>query len=73
MNKVREFYLKQAIYQVKIGNNEVTLLMNYSANEYEIVGNKSKKIADIAKSLLSKKHGVNFAYKFNAKMGEDNL
>ena len=68
MNQVNKFYLKYAVYQVEVDGVEVVLLMNYSGNTYEVMGNASAKIREMAVGMLAKKHGVNFAYKFNAKM-----
>lgn len=73
MNQVNKFYLKQAVYQVEVDGNEAALLMDYAGNKYEVVGRESEKVREIAKMLLSKKHGVNFAYKFNGKIDEENL
>jgi len=73
MNQVTKFYLKQAVYQVEIDRVESALIMDYVGNKYEIVGVKSEKAKEIARLLLVKKHGVNFAYKFDGKIKEENL
>lgn len=68
MNQISKFYLKHAVYQVEIGGVEGTILVNYGGNSYETVGISQGKVAGIASQLLAKKHGVNFAYKFDDKM-----
>ncbi len=73
MNQVNKFYLKQAIYQVEVDEQEVALLLDYGGNKYEVLGGSVPKVEEIAKMLLNKKHGVNFAYKFNGKIEENNL
>ena len=73
MNQVNKFYLKQAIYQVEIDGQEAVLLLDYSGNKYEVVGRNHPKVGEIAELLLGKKHNVNFAYKFNGKIDEENL
>ena len=73
MNQVNKFYLKHAVYQVEIDGQEVALLLDYSGNKYEVVGGDNPKVEEIAKLLLGKKHNVNFAYKFNGKIDEENL
>jgi hypothetical protein len=72
MKQVSKFYLKQAVYQVEVGGREAVLLMNYSGNTYEVVGYKSGVVEQIAQALLSKKHGINFAYKFASLGGSRN-
>ncbi len=72
MNHVKQFYLKQAVYQVEVDGKNVALLMDYSGNKYEVIGPKIEKVDEIAQIMLAKKHGVNFAYKF-AKMKEENI
>lgn len=73
MNQVNKFYLKQAVYQLEINGEESVLIMDYGGNRYEVVGVKNDKAKEIASMLLAKKHGVNFAYKFNGKINEENL
>jgi len=73
MNKVNKFYLKQAVYQVDIDGHEGVILVNYGTNNFEAVGIGREKVSVIARQLLAKKHGVNFAYKFDAKMKGHNL
>lgn len=73
MNQVNKFYLKQAIYQVEVDKKEVALLLDYAGNKYEILGGENKKVEEIAQTLLNKKHGVNFAYKFNGKIEDSNI
>lgn len=72
MNNVNKFYLKHAVYQVEVDGVEVALLMDYGGNKYEVVGQESPKIVEIARLMLGKKHNVNFAYKFSAKGGPGN-
>ncbi len=67
MNQVNKFYLKQAVYQVEVDGSEYALLMDYAGNKYEVIGKDNSRIDEIATALLSKKHGVNFAYKFSAQ------
>jgi hypothetical protein len=73
MNQVNKFYLKLAVYQVEIDGHEAALLMNYSDNTYDVVGVRSAKIDEIASLMLNKKHAINFAYKYNGKIDENNL
>jgi hypothetical protein len=73
MNQVSKFYLKQAVYQVEVDGQEAALLMDYAGNKYEIVGAKTPKLDEIAHLMLNKKHAINFAYKYNGKIEEDNL
>lgn len=73
MNQVNKFYLKQAVYQVEVDGQEAALLMDYSGNKYEVVGVRTPKIDEIASLMRNKKHAVNFAYKFNGKIDEENL
>jgi hypothetical protein len=70
---VNKFYLKQAVYQVEVDGVESALLMDYADNKYEVIGQRSSKIEEIASLMLGKKHAVNFAYKFNGKIKEENL
>lgn len=72
MNQVNKFYLKQAVYQVEIDGEEGAILVNYGGNSYETVGIQREKVEAIARQLLEKKHGVNFAYKFSA-VGETGM
>jgi hypothetical protein len=73
MNQVNKFYLKQAVYQVEVDGHEGVILVNYGGNSYETVGIDHKKVEVIAAQLLAKKHAVNFAYKFNGKIGKENI
>ena len=73
MNQVNKFYLKYAVYQVEVDGKEGALLLDYANNQYEVIGSKTNKTEEIAKLLLGKKHAVNFAYKFNGKINEENL
>ena len=73
MQQVTKFYLKNAVYQVEIDGAEMALLLDYSGNKYEIVGTPNPRAGEIAEMLLGKKHQVNFAYKFNGKIDEENL
>jgi len=73
MNQVTKFYLKQAVYQVEIDGVESAMLMDYSGNKYEVVGNANVKIDEIALLMLRKKHNINFAYKFDGKINEEKL
>lgn len=73
MNQVNKFYLKHAVYQVEVDGDQSVILMNYSDNKYEVIGKIGSKLEEIAQILLAKKHGVNFAYKFNGKIDEENL
>lgn len=69
MNKITKFYLETAVYRVGTAMGEVTLLVDYSSGSYRILGGTGDEIEMVAKTMLAKKHGVNFAYKF-AKMEE---
>lgn len=73
MKQIKKFYLKQAVYQLEVAGSQVALLMDYAGNKYEVIGKKSARIDEIATALLQKKHGVNFAYKFNGKLKQENL
>ena len=73
MNKVNKFYLIQAVYQVEVDGKEVALLMDYDGNKYEVVGKSNDKIEEIARFMLGRKHAVNFAYKFNGKIKQENI
>lgn len=73
MNQINKFYLKHAVYQIEVDGVEMALLLDYADNKYEVVGGESVIVGEIARGLLSKKHGVNFAYKFNGKIKEENL
>jgi hypothetical protein len=73
MSNVNKFYLKQAVYQVEVDGEENVLLMDYSGNKYEVIGQSSAKVDEIAKLMLGKKHNVNFAYKFNGKINPESL
>lgn len=74
MSDITKFYLKHAVYEVGIGAKSVTLLLNYGGNTYEVVGGSNKgKVGEIARLLLSKKHNVNFAYKFDGKINQGEL
>ena len=73
MNQVNKFYLKQTVYQIEIDGEEGAILVNYGGNSYDTVGIAREKVEVIASQLLAKKHGVNFAYKFDAKMKGTNL
>ncbi len=68
MSTINKFYLKHAVYLVEVGGLEAALLLNYANNSYEMAGSKHERIDEIAKMLLSKKHAINFAYKFNGKI-----
>jgi hypothetical protein len=70
MTHITHFYLQQAHYQIGIGERVVTLHLDYAGNTYSIEGPQVRSVKQIARQLLAKKHGVNFAYKFNDKMGE---
>ena len=70
MTHIKHFYLQQAQYQVGIGNSVVTLHLDYAGNTYLIDGPQVSRVKRIARQLLNKKHGVNFAYKFNDKIGD---
>jgi hypothetical protein len=73
MNQVTKFYLKQAVYQVEIDGVESAMLLDYSGNKYEVIGNVNAKIEEIAHLMLRKKHNINFAYKFDGKINEEKL
>lgn len=73
MNNVNKFYLKHAVYEIEVGGVTSALLLDYAANRYQMVGEQNSTADEIAKLLLSKKHNVNFAYKFNGKIDEENL
>ncbi len=73
MNRVNKFYLKHAVYEIEVGGVTSALLLDYAANRYQLVGEQNSTADEIARLLLSKKHNVNFAYKFNGKIGEENL
>lgn len=70
MNKVTKFYLYNAEYYVEIDGEEAKLLLNYKDNAYKVLGKENERMRDIARQLLSKKHGVNFAYKFDDRIEE---
>lgn len=69
MNQVNKFFLRQAIYQVEVGGSEMLLKLDYAGNSYEVEGQETRLVREIAREMLGKKHGVNFAYKF-AHLGE---
>ena len=73
MNQVTKFYLKQAVYQVEIDGVQSAILMDYSGDKYEVIGNLNAKIDEIAHLMLRKKHNINFAYKFDGKINEEKL
>ena len=73
MNRINKFYLKHAVYEIEVGGVTSALLLDYAANKYQQVGEQSGTADEIARLLLSKKHNVNFAYKFNGKIDEENL
>lgn len=73
MSQINKFYLKQATYQIEIAGQMIALLMDYSGNKYEVIGPHDEKIDEIATKMLKDKHGVNFAYKFDAKMKEGKI
>jgi hypothetical protein len=73
MNNVNKFYLKHAVYEIEVRGVTSALLLDYAANRYQMVGEQNSTADEIAKLLLSKKHNVNFAYKFNGKIDEENL
>lgn len=73
MNNVNKFYLKHAVYEIEVGGVTSALLLDYAANRYQLVGEQNSTADEIAELLLSKKHNVNFAYKFNGKIDEENL
>lgn len=65
---VSEFRFNKALYNVGDGKDVFLLEVDYKNNKFEILGNSiSKKfkqeVSNIAKALLEKKHGVNFAQK----------
>lgn len=73
MNQVNKFYLKHAVYEIEIEGRTATLLLNYGGNSFEVVGSTSQRVSEIAKLMLKKKHNVNFAYKFNGRIDQENL
>jgi hypothetical protein len=73
MKRINKFYLKQAVYQLEISGSEIALLLDYAGNRYEVIGEKHERVDEIALALLKKKHGVNFADKFNGKLKQENL
>ncbi|MFZ2199539.1 MAG: hypothetical protein WAV40_01985 [Microgenomates group bacterium] len=73
MNQVNKFYLKHAVYQIEIDGVESAILMDYSGNKYEVIGDLNAKIDEIAHLMLRKKHNINFAYKFDGKIKKENL
>ena len=73
MTRVNKFYLKHAVYEIEVGGVTSALLLDYAANKYQLVGEQNSTADEIARLLLSKKHNVNFAYKFNGKIDEENL
>lgn len=73
MQKINKFYLQQAVYRIEVEGLELALLLDYAGNKYEVIGGESDRVGEIAELLLSKKHNVNFAYKFDGKINEENL
>lgn len=73
MNQVNKFYLKHAVYEIEIEGKTSALLLNYSSNSFEVVGSYDQRAIEIAQLMLKKKHNVNFAYKFNGKIDQENL
>jgi hypothetical protein len=73
MNRVNKFYLKHAVYEIEVGGVTSALLLDYAGNRYQLVGEQNSEADEVARLLLSKKHNVNFAYKFNGKIDEENL
>lgn len=63
MAKITKFYLNKASYIV--GNDVRTdqLIVDYKNNEFKYKGKLDKEISEIAKNLLKRKHGINFADK----------
>lgn len=73
MQQITKFYVKSAVYEIESHGETSVMLLNYGGNTYEGIGKRSKRIEAIAQEMLTKKHNVNFAYKFNAKIGESKI
>lgn len=68
-NTIQDFYLQKAIYLIReVDGQQAYLHLDYADNSYSILGRTTERIQGIACDLLSRKHGVNFADKFNDKM-----
>ena len=72
MNNVNKFYIKHAVYEIEVGGVTSALLLDYAANKYQLVGERSSRVDEIARLLLAKKHNINFAYKFSTLGGSRN-
>lgn len=63
MAKITKFYLNKASYLVGDGIRTDLLIMDYKNNEFKYEGNLDKEVGKIARNLLKRKHGINFADK----------
>lgn len=70
MSKINKLFVKYAVYQVETKKGHVVALVNYAENSYELVGLEDPDAKRVVEMMLANKHGVNFAYKFNDKIGE---
>jgi len=69
ISKIKKFVLEYAEYAVQDEGGEVyRLIINYRQNNFFVVGEASEIGERVAKDLLRRNRGVNFAGKFSDKI-----
>ena len=63
MKKITKFYLNRASYIVGDDVRTDLLMIDYKNNEFKYGGKLPSEVSKIARDLLKRKHGVNFADK----------
>ena len=66
MTKITKFYFNKATYLIGDDHNEFLLIVDYKNNKFNLVGKKGtkglrKEAAVVARDLLKRKSGINFA------------
>lgn len=64
--KIAKFFLDKATYKVISSKGEINMEIDYWNNKFKLSA-PDKKLEKIAKHLLSKKHRINFAWKFQGE------
>lgn len=65
MAKITKFYFNKASYLVGDHQNEALLVVDYKNNKFGYDGRRKRAVVRIARDLLRRKHGVNFADRVN--------
>lgn len=63
MAKITKFYLDKASYSVGNDKTDAMLVVDYKNNMFSYSGKMKNEVDKVAKDLLQRKHGVNFADK----------